>query len=315
VDPGVRPLGSKHQGVGFGVPKSVWAPVSRVVLVIAGIFILCLFLASQALGFLGLADIVHDLNSSNSSTTKSVVAALLLGQWWYYVAALAVVVLGLVWMHKEGLRHSAPPGSSLPEQGSASDEIATAERERDDALERVVALEAQLSFPKFSADFLEIRNQDPPGVPDLFVAMILQIGNDGASSVCGTFKASARTVYGKTIEVVVVSNVGFRLSVNGGRDCYNYLPEHFIMDRTRLAPVQRGVPVVGVLPCVFKGITDAKEVNWLSVEVRFCDGIGTKDGGQQWWRTPPIEESSWSEIATVRFRPGLPALESPCKWQ
>ncbi len=167
-------------------------------------------------------------------------------------------------------------------------------------------------FARFFAQILEIQFPSPPTAPDLFFVIVLQIGNNGAPSACSGFRASATTTYGAALEVEVVSNNGFRLYVNGARDCYTYLPEHFIMNRVRLEEVRRGKPVDGILPVVVKGITNPKEVNWLSLNIEFCDGIGDEKGRQRWWRVLPMDATKWKEVETTRFRPGLPSLESPC---
>jgi hypothetical protein len=164
------------------------------------------------------------------------------------------------------------------------------------------------NYPKFVASIFEAQISDPVVGPDLFSALIVSIANSGMPSVTTLFKVSARTVFGADIKVAVFSNPSFTMYFNGAKDCIDYTEEHYIMDRTHNTPVKRGVPVKGVLPCVFHGITDPKSIDWLSLKVSFADGTGDANGQVKWWETAPLTSLDYSEETARRVRPGLPTL-------
>jgi hypothetical protein len=172
--------------------------------------------------------------------------------------------------------------------------------------------QAAPQFPDFHAALFEIQHEDPVLSDDMHVALIVEVLNNGAESVCKGFKVSALTPYGRKIDADVFSNDGFRLMVNKGRDCFNYRPEHFLMNRTATQPVKRGTPVSGVLPCIFRGTTDARDIDLRTLTVEFADGIGDANGQRKWWRTSPIESVQWEDPIVRKHRPGLPSLEQPC---
>ena len=145
----------------------------------------------------------------------------------------------------------------------------------------------------------------------MFVALVVEIGNNGRGSNAKAYKVSAKTTYGAMIKIDVFGNA-FRLPVNGGRDCFDFVPEHYIMNRTYPKAVERGESITGILPCVFRGIKNAKEVNTDTLKVEFIDVIGDAHGNGKWWRTKPIEGVQWEDPIPIKHRPTLPVLQQPC---
>jgi hypothetical protein len=192
-------------------------------------------------------------------------------------------------------------------------ELTDARGERDTAMVRVTELEAKAEsrYPDFHAEIYDILNQDPVLGPDMFVALVVEVLNNGHKSSAKAYKVSAKTTYGAVIKVEVLGNA-FRLMVNGGRDCFDFLPAHYIMNRTYPKAVERGESVTGILPCVFRGIKNAKEVNTDTLKVEFIDVIGDSQGNGKWWSTNPVLGVIWEDPIPVKHRPTLPALQQPC---
>ena len=83
----------------------------------------------------------------------------------------------------------------------------------------------------------------------MYVALVVEVLNNGHKSCCKAFRVTAaKTYYGAVIPVEVFGNA-FRLVVNSGRDCFDFLPEHYIMNRTFPDVVEtRGNPLPGFSP-------------------------------------------------------------------
>jgi hypothetical protein len=222
-----------------------------------------------------------------------------------FVALILAFLAAMYWVSPSRIRATT---------NASADEVRNIEQQRDDALSRESALQAQLKaqYPDFHATIFEIQNQDPVVGPDMQVVLIMEVLNNGAESLAKAFKATALTNYGAIIPIDVFGSDGFRLIVNKGRDCFNYLPEHFIMNRTIPNPVKRGSSVTGILPCIFRGITNPKEVDLRTLKVEFVDAIGTPEKQPKWWSTTPIDGVKWEDPVLKKHRPTLPALEQPC---
>jgi FtsZ-binding cell division protein ZapB len=186
-------------------------------------------------------------------------------------------------------------------------EIRIAREQRDDLRRERDAARAQLAFPKFQAGILEVVFADAQG-PDLYAAVVVQIINDGADSIARAFRFSACTVYGSTIVTEILSPPAFPLVVNHGTGLINYLEEHYIMTRTRMSPVRRGVPVTGIIPVVFRGIVDIKEVDLRTLQFKFTDGTGTPDG-LKWWESTTMTPGELTDIISQRKYVGLPSVQ------
>ena len=145
----------------------------------------------------------------------------------------------------------------------------------------------------------------------MYVALVVEVLNNGHKSCCKAFRVTAKTYYGAVIPVEVFGNA-FRLVVNSGRDCFDFLPEHYIMNRTFPDVVERGKSVTGILPCVFRGIKNAKDVDARTIKVEFADVIGDADGNGKWWASGEIEGVQWEDPIPVKHRSNLPVLQQPC---
>lgn len=222
--------------------------------------------------------------------------------------ALAAIVTGYFVSPDREKRVVVQPVNAPPGQ-----ELGALNTERDAALARISELEAVTSsqYPDFHATVFEIQNQEPVTGQDMFAAIVIEVLNNGHKSSCKAFRASALTPYGRTIKIDVLGNA-FRLPVNGGKDCFDYLPEHYIMNRTYPRPVERGESVTGILPCVFREITNAKDIDLRTLKVEFSDVIGNADGKGKWWSTDAIEGVQWEDPIPVKHRPTLPILQQPC---
>jgi len=164
-------------------------------------------------------------------------------------------------------------------------------------------------LPQFIAEVHEIQLSDPVVGPDLFAAVILTITNDGAPSVARTFRATARAVYGANVTVDVFSYPTFAIYLNKGKDCIDYTEQHYIMQRTHGTPIKRGVPVTGILPCIFRGITDPKQIDVRSFKVNFVDGIRGSEKTPRVWTSEDVRDDiQYSEVIQPTMRPGLPVI-------
>jgi hypothetical protein len=178
-------------------------------------------------------------------------------------------------------------------------------QERDDARREVTELRA---FPQFVTTIQEIETADPVVGPDLYAVIIVAIANNGAPSVAMSFKVSACTVWGANIEVDVLFHESFTIALNAGKDCKEYRPEHYIMTRTRNVPVQIGNPITGALPCAFRGVTDAKNIDFRSLAISFSDGTGDVGGNSKEWESAKLTEINYNPTVPSTARPGLPMM-------
>jgi hypothetical protein len=222
---------------------------------------------------------------------------------WILCGALVVVVLILLFRRRNSTTLATDKGSNRVANLSAPGDASKSPGFQ--------GLETADRFPDFHPVIFEMQSQDPVVGDDMFAALIVEVLNRGHKSSCKAFAVTALTVYGATIKVEVFGNA-FCLVVNGGRDCFNYLPEHYILNRAFPKAVERGESVTGVLPCVFRGIKNAKEIDVRTLKVEFADVIGDADGNIKWWSTPPVEGMQWEDPIAVKHRPTLPTLQQPC---
>ena len=233
------------------------------------------------------------------------------------LAVLAVILLaglfGVYRLRGLALKDAPDPPDDPPGPPAVSPTAPPQDHALERALIRVSELEAKITaqYPDFHAVIFEIINQDPVFGPDLFAALVVQVLNNGHKSSCKGWSVTAQTPYGAIIPVDIFGN-GFQLIVNNGRDCFDFQQSDYITYRTDPEPVGRGKPITGILPCVFRGITNAKEVDVRTLKVEFSDVIGDADGNRKAWSANPIAGMKWEDPIPKKHRPTLPELQQPC---
>jgi hypothetical protein len=199
------------------------------------------------------------------------------------------------------------------QRNDAQRQCDSAQRELTEARHQIAELEAHLAFPEFVMTIQDIQEGDPaPSSNRVLAVLILGIGNSGAKSVARNYRVSGQSVSGFKLNIDVLHPPAFTLALNRGRDCIDYTPDDYIINRTHSTPVERGVPVTGVLPCHFSGIANLKEVDFRTLKVSFIDGTGDADGKPKEWESSKITEINYSEIVPHESRPGLPRMR-PCR--
>ena len=243
--------------------------------------------------------------------------------------AWALIVIGLLfWWHDSARPKDAPPRqitvNALPtivpqellDQANREAEIAgirdrseAISQERDSLRKKVAELEAKITFPDFIATILDVQESEHGTSPNaVFAVLAVALTNNGAKSVARNFKVNALSVSGFRLSIDVLVMSAFTLKLNDGKDCIDYAPEHYLMNRTHSTPVERGVPVTGILPCNFNGISSLKEVDFRSLKVSLTDGIGDANELVKNWQSEPLTDINYNEVVPHTSRPGLPGM-------
>ena len=178
-----------------------------------------------------------------------------------------------------------------------------------DSNKLVADLKAKVTYPKFDAQIHQILFSDPTEEPDLYSVWIVTVANHGAPSVARVYKAAAKTVQGISIKVDIVYFDRYRLLLNDGKDCIDYTDDDFVTTRTYSKPVLKGVPVTGVLICLFRGITDWEKIDVRTVKFSFTDAIGDEQGKNVWWESEPFGEVDSHKIVKPGKWIGLPVIK------
>ncbi|MFN2449924.1 MAG: hypothetical protein ABR508_09110, partial [Candidatus Baltobacteraceae bacterium] len=198
---------------------------------------------------------------------------------WLAISVLVAVGLFIFFRVSRGNQHFASTSEAPEMLRHALARAESAERENEVLRNKIAE-----QYPRFTAGIEAVQSSRTRDAKGLYAAIRMTIANNGAASVVGGFKVEARTVYGADIDIDIFHNEKFDLYVN--EDWYfPYTEDDYITKRGRASPIQRGCPIVGIVPCVFRNIESEKEINITSLSVRFTDGVGDENAQQKWWRT------------------------------
>ncbi len=165
-------------------------------------------------------------------------------------------------------------------------------------------------FPRLFAGVQEIIPSLPVAGTDLFAAIVVTVGNSSPKeSIIQRFEASAKATDGRDIDVIVACPKVFPVRVFGNQ-VIRYPEESYILHKTRYNAVRFGDLVPGVVPCIFRGITNINEIDFTTFNVKFTDAVGDKKRQLQWWHSARLTEPNIQGLAPPFMqRPGFPAPE------